>query len=172
MAIHGAEEYGTKVYPAAFDPPCNPYESLADNEGTYFNAKSVSGEEMMETVFQIANRGIESFPVDFFVNATNQPSFADGTICDEYVRFFNTSLSRGEHAPVPVIGKIKTKTNLFQGEHIWESAVGMRIDTAFLENHLVSCESLRGYTGVGEQGVKLRLPDYVVEDNFAHVELR
>jgi hypothetical protein len=172
MAIHGAEEYGTNVYPAVFEPPCNAYEPMPDGDGTYFNAKSVSGDAFMDTIFQMAKFGLDRFPIDFFVNATNQPSFADGTICDEYIRYFNTSLSKDEYAPVPVTGTVKTRINLFEEEMVWENAVGMRIDTAFLENHLVSCESLRGYTGVGEQGLQLKESQDAPEEDWTHGELR
>jgi hypothetical protein len=167
MAIQGAEEYGTTVYPSEFDPPCNGYEFVnSDSDdgviSTYFNAKSTSGAEHLDSIFHSAAIPASDFPMQFFVNATNQPSFADGKICDEYVRYFDTPLSQGHHAPVPVRGDVSAKMNLFSKPMSWSGAIGMRLDTAFLENHLVSCQSLAGYRGRGEQEVALKESEELV----------
>lgn len=38
------------------------------------------------------------YPIEVFVNVTNQPIFGDGLSCDRQVRLFNTSLSQGRRA--------------------------------------------------------------------------
>jgi hypothetical protein len=160
MALQGAGEYGTTVYPSTFDPECNAYEHH-ESGGTYLKVKStVEGEEMfIDTLFSEAkatSAELSQFPMQFFVNTTNQPSFADGKICDEYIRFYDTSLSKGEFAAVPVRGTVRMKMNLFDKEMTWPNALGVRVDSAFIENHMVSCEGLRGYTGrTGEQQVEI-----------------
>lgn len=161
MAIAGAGEYGTTVYPSTFDPECNAYEST-ESGATYLKiAGGDSNDVFIDTLFE-ANEPFKlnpgTFPMQFFVNATNQPSFGDGTICDEYVRFFDTEISQGEHAAVPVTGTVRAKLNVFAEEMTWENAVGVRVDTAFIEGHLVSCEGLKGYTGTGEQDVEIAKP--------------
>jgi hypothetical protein len=160
IAIKGAGEYGTTVYPSTFDPECNAYE-YRKSGGTYLTVKSiVEGEEMyIDTLFKDSHEHLvksTDFPMQFFVNTTNQPSFADGKICDEYIRFYDTTLSKGEFAAVPVRGSVRAKMNLFDKEMAWPNALGVRVDSAFVENHMVSCEGLRGYTGrTGEQHVEI-----------------
>ena len=112
------------------------------------------------------------FPMQFFVNATNQPSFGDGKICDEYVRFFDTEISKGEYAAVPVTGTVRAKLNVFPDAMTWENAVGVRVDSAFIEGHLASCEGLRGYTGTGEQDVEIARPvSEIIKGNFLELDL-
>jgi hypothetical protein len=163
MVIQGAQVYGTQVYPAAFDPPCNPYEFSASSHhpgSTYFTARAENDTALMETLFQISVlERLEEFPIQFFVNATNQPVFADGLSCDMYTTFWNTTLAQGANAPVPVSGTVRAGLSIFDKapgkEMTWENAVGVRVDLAFLENGPISCEGLQGYSGPGEQKVEL-----------------
>jgi len=156
MAIEGASEYGTVVYPATFDPACNAYE-VNDKGETYLNVKgSVGGNDgYLEYTFSKIGEMLAEFPTQFYVNATNQPSFGDGKVCDEYIRYFDTEISKGEFAGVPITGSVKAKNEVFGKEMEWKGALGVHIDSAFIENHMVSCEGLRGYTGTGEQTVEI-----------------
>jgi hypothetical protein len=165
MAIHGAREYGTLVYPASFEPPCNAYEYQEhDPSSTYFRAKSNSQKNKKEraeidSAFSTNTSSSASvFPMSFFVNATNQASFADGESCDHYIRLYNTTLSTGKHAAVPVSGSVQARMHDLFGDKdmTWSNAVGVQVDTAFIENHLVSCEGLAGYDGVGEQRFEVK----------------
>jgi hypothetical protein len=165
MAIHGAREYGTNVYPASFEPSCNAYEYQTNSpDSTYFRAKSINPksrkeEAEIDSVFSSnVSSSASAFPMSFFVNATNQPSFADGTTCDHYIRLYNTSLSTGSNAAVPVSGSVQARVYDLFGEKpmSWSNTVGVKIDTAFIENHMVSCEGLAGYDGVGEQRVEVK----------------
>lgn len=156
--MQGAGEYGTTVYPSIFDPECNAYEH-SSSEDTYLNVKgSIDSQDgFIDTLFSSSENSLLNpidFPMQFFVNTTNQPSFGDGKVCDEYIRYFNMGISKGDYAAVPVSGSVKAKTQPFPEEMSWTDTVGVRVDSAFVENHMVSCEGLRGYTGTGEQKVE------------------
>jgi hypothetical protein len=159
MAIQGASEYGTTVYPSTFEPECNAYEYTSSG-ATYMNVKgSTDGQDgFIDTLFSSNEELLLNkvkFPMQFFVNATNQPSFGDGKVCDEYIRYFDTSISKGDYAAVPVRGTVKANAFPFEKEMSWTDALGVRVDSAFIENHMVSCEGLRGYKGTGEQNVEM-----------------
>jgi hypothetical protein len=163
MAIQGAKAYGTQVYPAGFDPPCNAYEFSSSShhpESTYFTAKAENNTALIETLFRTNMlEKPEEFPMQFFVNATNQPIFADGLSCDMYTTFWNTTLAQGANAPVPVSGTVRARFSVFDKaldkEMIWADAVGVRVDLSFIEHGPISCEGLKGYSGPGEQKVEM-----------------
>ena len=84
-------------------------------------------------------------------NATNQPSFGSNTaICDNFIEYFNTSISRGANAPVPIQAKITVQPPFFPIAQTFTNAYGIRVDRAFLENNFIPCEQLKGYSGPGE----------------------
>jgi hypothetical protein len=164
LAIQGAQVYGTKVYPAVFDPPCNAYEYVSNNVGsakpgsTYLTAKANdSRSAVLDSVFSTSHiKDPAAFPMQYFVNATNQPIFTDGKSCDMYTTFYNTSLAQGANAPVPVSGTVRTKLpSVFDKEMLWADAIGIRVDLAFVEHGPLSCQDLKGYSGPGEQKVEL-----------------
>lgn len=107
------------------------------------------------------------YPLDFFKNITNQPTFASiGGTCDNMIRFFDTSMSKGKFAPVSVMGRVKA-VNTFPfveegelnsgsnaatsqgGEKEWEwtKVYGVQVATPFIENNYLDCETMRGYDG-------------------------
>ena len=55
----------------------------------------------------------------------------------------------------PVRGRVSARLNLFDDDMVWPDVVGLRVDSAFIEHHLVACESFRGHTGTGPQEVEL-----------------
>lgn len=163
MALHGASEYGADVYPSAFEPECNGYEYTADGKSTYLKAQgSKDGKDaLIEAVFQSANMNVvdnAGAMMPFLVNATNQPSFADGKQCDFYIRLFNTTLTTGSNAAKPVSGTVRAQMDLFGNEMTWDNAIGFNLDSAFIENHLYSCQALSGFDGVGPQTVEIAWP--------------
>ena len=89
------------------------------------------------------------YPLSFFQNATNQPTFADGKTCDNMIRFFNTSLTT-EGGIERVKGTVRARLHPFGGEKEmeWRGVGGVRLDTAFVENNYLPCEEFRGYGGV------------------------
>ncbi|KAF2802523.1 uncharacterized protein BDZ99DRAFT_551387 [Mytilinidion resinicola] len=152
VAISGTVAYGTLVHPATFEPTCDAYAPAPEREGagaTTFGAASVlPGAAGIKSLFKPLGDGTESpYSEAFWRNVTNQPSFANGLTCDEMVRYFNTSVSTGENAPVPVRGRVEAKLQTFKGGKVWKGVYGIRLDTSFVENNYLSCESLRGYGG-------------------------
>jgi hypothetical protein len=168
VAIGGAVAYGSLVHPATFAPECDAYSSTyaaksvlpgaallstffapeCDVHSSTYAAKSVlPGAARLSTLFAPLGSGEQnSYDMVCWRNVTNLPSFANGLTCDEMVRYFNTSVSTGENAPVFVKGRVEAKTNLL-GERRWEGLFGVRTDSAFVENNYLSCPSLRGYGG-------------------------
>ena len=88
------------------------------------------------------------FPLEFFKNFTNQPTFADGKTCDNMIRLFNTSVTTAPNRIERVKGTVRANLQPFSSEQEWTNVYGLRMDTAFIENNYLSCESFRGYTGV------------------------
>jgi hypothetical protein len=137
IALKGAADYGTHVFPAAFEPRCDAYRAVptATTRGTtHFSARSLDRAASLTTLF--APTDDAPFPLSFFRNCTNQPTFADGKTCDNMIRLFNTSLSTAPHAIERVAGTVRATVH------------GLRLDTAFIENNYLPCEDFRGYAGV------------------------
>lgn len=149
IAIKGAADYGTNVFAATFDPECDAYRAVPTAKApgtTYFSARSVSGAEGLTTTFSPTQE--EVFPLSFFKNFTNQPTFADGKTCDNMIRMFNTSLTTAPNGIERVKGNVRARIHPFAREREWTGVYGLRMDTAFIENNYLSCEEFRGYDGL------------------------
>jgi hypothetical protein len=161
MAINGAREYGMKVYPSSFEPDCNAYErSDGIPDSTFSRAASIGdgAEALIDAVFRSSISevlGVGDFPAQFFVKTSNQPSFADGKHCSKFTRFYNTTLSTGANAAVPIVATVRARLDTFDKEMEWTNAIGLQVDTPFIEDHLVECASLGGHDGPGYQTVEL-----------------
>ena len=149
IALNGAAEYGTHTFPANFDPGCDAYRAVpkAKKPGTtYFGARSLeAGAASLTTLFATTNH--EAFPLEFFKNTTNQPTFADGKTCDNMIRLFNTSVTTAPNMIQPVKGTVRANIFPFSTEQEWQNVYGLRLDTAFIENNYLPCENFRGYSG-------------------------
>ncbi|KAF2870318.1 hypothetical protein BDV95DRAFT_78772 [Massariosphaeria phaeospora] len=149
IALNGAIEYGTKVFPAAFEPQCDAYRVVPNSKrpGTsYFGARSAeAGAASLTTLFSSTEK--EIFPLDFFKNFTNQPTFADAKTCDNMIRLFNTSVTTSPNGIEPVKGTVRAHLYPFSEEREWKSVYGLRFASAFVENNYLPCESFRGYDG-------------------------
>ncbi|KAI8931621.1 hypothetical protein NX059_011273 [Plenodomus lindquistii] len=144
VAIDGAADYGTNVYPALFHPECDAYAPTSSPGTTTFSSRSVAlGNASFDTIF--AKTPQELYPLSFFKNVTNQPMFADGKTCDNMIRLFNTSLTTAPYGIDQVIGSVKANIAPFKEMKTWSGVYGLRLDTAFIENNYLPCESLRGY---------------------------
>ncbi|KAI0471549.1 hypothetical protein GGR56DRAFT_667513 [Xylariaceae sp. FL0804] len=146
-AIAGAEAYGMAVYPASFDPPCDAYRTLPD--GTMSAAgwggdaarNSSSSSRSKFLTLEVRPAAVTGdvdevpYPLSFMQNVTNQPTFADPSVCcDNYRRLFNTSLTAGAHAPVPVVGRVCADMDPFPaGARAWDGVYGWSFAAAFLE---------------------------------------
>lgn len=147
IALKGAMDYGTNVFPAAFDPPCDGYRAHAkDPRTTFFSAKS-SDDNSASVTTTFSSTAEETYPFAFFKNVTNQPTFADGKTCDNMIRLFNTSVTDAPNRIESVKGTVKAKIFPLTMEHEWKSVYGLRMDTAFIENNYLPCEDFRGYDG-------------------------
>jgi hypothetical protein len=138
IALKGAMDYGTNVFPSTFDPPCDAYRSVSnDPDTTIFSAKS--SEAGVNTLFSLAD---QVYPLQFFKNVTNQPTFADGKSCDNMIRLFDTSVTVAIES---VKGNVQVRIPPFEKEVHWDEVYGVRFDSAFIENNYLPCEGFRGY---------------------------
>jgi hypothetical protein len=145
IALKGAMDYGTNVFPAIFDPPCDAYRSLPDaQDTTIFSAKTASPDARVHTQFSLAANDL-SFPLAVFKNVTNQPTFADGKSCDNMIRLFDTSVTVAPNRIESVRGSVRAHLPPLTREMEWNDVYGLRMDTAFIENNYLPCENFRGY---------------------------
>ena len=152
VAIEGSRAYGTIVSPAKYKPLCDAYKRLP-NGNTYFRGSGMETPEFIELeMARVSDPKFNPYPLELFKNITNQPTFANATSCDNMIRLFNTTMSVGEHAPVPVRGRVKAHALPFEGETEWTDIYGVQVATPFIENNYLDCESMRGYSGTGGSG--------------------
>lgn len=148
IALEGAAAYGTNTFPASFEPRCDAYRTVPKSKEpgtTFFSARSLNSGESLTTVFSTTVE--ETFPLEFFKNATNQPTFADGKTCDNMIRLFNTSVTTSQGIQ-RVKGTVRASIHPFTSEQEWTGVYGLRMDTAFIENNYLPCEDFRGYTSL------------------------
>lgn len=159
LAISGSEAYGISVIPATFDPADAPYRHSEPGKNdfvfkVYPNASQLLGSSPAASVQLKPMEGDAAFPLAFYKNVTNQPIFGNNTaVCDNMLRFWNTSLSLGEeNKPQNVSGTVKLSSPLVreEEEEVWEGVQAVRATTAFLENNYIPCGMLKGYKGTGE----------------------
>lgn len=62
--------------------------------------------------------------------------------CDNFIRFFNTSLTAGRYAPRPVTGTVSVTKPFYIEERVFEGVEGLEVDNPFLERNYVQCASL------------------------------
>lgn len=149
IAIAGTELYGEAVYPAVFDPPCDAYASSP--HGTFANA-TTNATTYVSTIWKNLQHGFYlQIPETFFRNVTNQPSFGNGSVCDEQIRLFGP-LASSDWAPRPVLGNVKIETPLLEKEIVFNGVTGIQIATPFIENNYLVCDTLRGYGGRAIEG--------------------
>ena len=158
LAVIGSALYGTKVYPATFDPECDAYAYSSDGGSnmTYFDAytlrsltPSVSTTFRTLTAQQDGLEGLGDYTLAFYKNTTNQPFSTNGKTCDNMPRLFNTSVSAAPYLPVGVVGNVTAQDPFFPGGKTWEGVQGVRIDTAFIERNYLDCKMFAGYSGTG-----------------------
>ena len=153
IAVEGSRAYGTIVSPAEYEPLCDAYRRLA-NGNTYFKATSLTSPDFVELeMTRLPHPTLNPYPLELFKNITNQPTFANATSCDNMIRLFNTTMSVGEYAPVPVRGRVAARAFPFHGdENEWTDIYGVQVATPFIENNYLDCQTMRGYSGTGGPG--------------------
>lgn len=83
---------------------------------------------------------------------TNQPTFANGSSCDNMIRLFNSSMSRGAYEPVFVKGRVTANLAPLEGKVEWDGVYGVQVATPFIENNYLDCRAMRGWQGIGRMG--------------------
>ncbi|KAK3996600.1 hypothetical protein QBC44DRAFT_135669 [Cladorrhinum sp. PSN332] len=153
IAVDGSRAYGTIVTPAEYEPLCNAYSALS-NGATYFKGSSLSSPpEFVEVEMkQLERPTLSPYSIDLFKNITNQPTFANGTSCDNMIRLFNTTMSVDDYAPRTVQGRVKANAFPFRGQQEWTDVYGVQVATPFIENNYLDCRTMRGYVGTGGPG--------------------
>ncbi|KAB5531171.1 hypothetical protein GE09DRAFT_973875 [Coniochaeta sp. 2T2.1] len=156
IALQGSAAYGTVVSPATFEPACDAYDGLPDG-ATSFGARSIANDAYagLEVSAVLASSGASPYSIEMFKNITNQPTFANGSTCDQMIRLFGTSISRAAYEPVFVRGRVKANMAPLDGEQEWKGVYGVQVATPFVENNYLDCSGLRGYDGaaLGENDV-------------------
>ncbi|KFX90932.1 hypothetical protein V490_06193 [Pseudogymnoascus sp. VKM F-3557] len=145
-AIEGAEAYGEIAVPATFKPENNSYAFTHSTKGgqIYMNAYTNESDSAVVTTKFRPLPAIVPWPLEFYINVTNQPIFADAVKCDQQITMFNTTLSTGENAPVGLIGDISISAPYLPSDSTFTNVFGLKVDIAFIENNLLECESLKG----------------------------
>jgi len=153
IAVQGSREYGTVVSPAEWDPPCDAYRALP-NGNNFFRGKSIDSSEFVEVeMARLKDLSLNPYPLELFMNITNQPTFANASTCDNMIRWFNTSMSVGNFAPAPVLGRIRANAFPYEGtEKEWTAVYGVQVATPFIENNYLDCRTMKGYVGTGGPG--------------------
>ncbi|KAK0119138.1 hypothetical protein ONS96_012205 [Cadophora gregata f. sp. sojae] len=159
LGIGALPEYGTVPVPATFSPDLEAYGYSGDTpcpEERYLNAYSAFELAPRPTVamkFKDINK-VTPWHTNFYVNVTNQPIMTNGTLCDNQIFFYNTTLSSDINTPRGVKGSIMLSAPLLPEDTTFKDVFGIRVDTAFLEITSVPCADLQGYhgTGPGDRG--------------------
>ncbi|GKT40989.1 uncharacterized protein ColSpa_01170 [Colletotrichum spaethianum] len=146
-AVTGSEAYGTEVHAATFAPECNAYEALSQG-GTYFNG--TAGANYISLEMKKSSCGSQHVPytLAMFDTIINQPIFANGSACDQQIRLFNTTVTKGAFEPVPVRGTVKSNLGPFKTDTSFPDVAGFQAATPFIENNYLPCEMFRGYNPV------------------------
>ncbi|KAL8786934.1 MAG: hypothetical protein Q9213_002476 [Squamulea squamosa] len=159
-AITGSQKYGYSVLSGYFDPPDAPYKYTSRNErdiasnvyvpvSIFPNYRRRGSELVASTHFRPASS--MTIPLSFYKNITNQVQFGNNTeICDNWITFWNTSITTGTYEPRPVVGEVLLSPPFVPTRKVWRNVQGVKADRAFLENNYLSCESLRGWMGTGD----------------------
>ncbi|KAF6808881.1 hypothetical protein CSOJ01_07243 [Colletotrichum sojae] len=145
-AVEGSQAYGTVVHAASFEPKCDAYKSLP-NGGTSFNSSAPGKYLSLEMQRAPAEQPIP-YTLAMFDSIVNQPIFANGSVCDQQIRKFDTPLTSGAFEPVPVRGTLKSNLGPLGADTCFPNAMGFQAATPFIENNYLPCEMFRGYNSV------------------------
>lgn len=145
LAIGGISLYGEVAYPAIFNPPCDTY--VAFPGGYYVNATNSSDAFFQSVWWEPWVEFNYEEIIRFFNNVTNQPSFGNGSTCDNQIRLFSTN-NTGIWAPNPVLGDLLLQTPLLPEAIMGIGLTAIQIATPFIENDEVPCAMMKGYGGV------------------------
>ncbi|MCJ1284784.1 hypothetical protein MMC26_004120 [Xylographa opegraphella] len=154
VAMVGAAAYGEIPVPSTFEPPCDGYAfKPGSNMNIFFNAyqglDQALGRPPTVAVEFEATRSAGPYPLNFYMNVTNQPSFSTGVLCDNFITLYNSTVTEGQYAPVVVVGNVSVAAPYLPTAMEFTGIYGLKIDRAFIENNYMACSRLKGYTGSG-----------------------
>ncbi|KAH6721374.1 hypothetical protein BKA61DRAFT_468617 [Leptodontidium sp. MPI-SDFR-AT-0119] len=159
LGIGALPEYGTVPVPATFSPSLEAYGYSGNTScpgeisfDAYSDFKLPPAPTVAIKFKDVGN--VAPWHMNFYVNVTNQPIMTNGTVCDNQIFLYNTTLSNGVNAPRGVMGSVKLGAPLLPEDTTFNNVFGVRVDTAFLEIPSVPCPKLQGYhgTGPGDRG--------------------
>lgn len=147
IAITGTEVYGTVVVPATFQPELEAYEYAKNRDCDPIELKAFTNLSTTAPAASMIFEPIDEvapWPMEFYVDVTNQPITTLGVLCDEQVTMFNTSLSEGRNTPMGIIGDVEILneyvtggTGMFEAKGVF----GVKVDIAFVEFPGSTCAS-------------------------------
>ena len=153
IAIAGTAAYNITVLPATFAPGNAAYTEESWGElsfEVFAGLAQVLGDPPAASVLFHETNSISPLPLSFFKNTTNQPQFGgNGLLCDNMIRFWNTTLSKGENVPIGLLGTVNLSPPVVPSQVVYSGVHGVAATTAFIENNYMNCSTLKGYGGTG-----------------------
>lgn len=146
MAVTGSRDYGTTVSASTFTPACDAFERSSNGSLTFSGqASDGSGSYAAVSAAPPAQGETSPFPLSLYQNITNQPIFANGSQCDNQIRFFNSSINE------PQVVKVTAFSNMapLDASAGAKDMFGVIINTPFVEYNGLDCKTLKGYSGTG-----------------------
>ncbi|KAK0637820.1 hypothetical protein DIS24_g10423 [Lasiodiplodia hormozganensis] len=150
-AVSQSASYGANVISATFDPPCDPYAYTRDGDANFLQGfkkgDTGNGDIQFDSKWKTVDSpdGQMPWPVSFFVNITNQPSFTvPDQDCLVQLTSFDDSISQGQWSPVVVKGFVDVAGDLYNGGDAkkWDDVWGIQVDHTFIRLHHVDCLKL------------------------------
>ncbi|KAB8346057.1 hypothetical protein FH972_023109 [Carpinus fangiana] len=150
VALAGAAAYGNIVTPTEFDPPCDAYRRVegSPKSNTFAAYPIVNGIQQktagISQVFAPLCKSEKSpYPLSVFKNITGQPTFGNNDFCDNFVRVYNTSITKAPYEPVNVKGTVNVKKPYFAETKTFKDVYGVQMDDAFIEYNYLDCSTLK-----------------------------
>ncbi|KAF2754868.1 hypothetical protein EJ05DRAFT_503810 [Pseudovirgaria hyperparasitica] len=146
LAIAGAQPYYTPPSPivASFDPPCDAYRSDASSPGELlFDAYSIlhpHDSPLFKTRFSPVKS--QPYSIELYRNTSNQ-IITNGKLCDNFTTIFDSAVTTGEYAPVPIKAYVEIGKPALPESSKWEEVYGLKADFAFIEMNYLDCEQFR-----------------------------
>ena len=165
LAIAGTQIYGYTIDVSTFSPDCEAYQSAGASSTIIQKASSILTSVKVSAKLSSSSKNAWSIDVCVYIvrcvcmipsdknirykNLTNQPTFSNGPLCDNYIRLYNTTVTQGRYAPQNVRGTINVVAPFFPKTTTFSGVYGLKMDNAFIETNYVPCKGLQGYTASG-----------------------
>ncbi|KAF2759792.1 hypothetical protein EJ05DRAFT_309841 [Pseudovirgaria hyperparasitica] len=151
LAVEGAALYGPpQPLVGRFDPPCEAYmyetsERTAASSVTFaaypLHDDVHSKRPLVHTRFKPCRA--QPYSLALYENILNQVLTNNGTLCDNFVTLFDTSISTGDFSPVPVEGRVVLNRPVYPTDSVFEGVFGIKADFAFVERNYIPCSQFK-----------------------------